>query len=111
MERQLKEITDAEFLPLVLNSEGLSLVEFGAPWCPPCKALLPTLKEINEQYAERLRVYTVNTDVSPELAAQYEIRGLPTVILFKDGKVLDRMYGKQPIAGYQTAIESSFANG
>jgi len=111
MEQHLKEINQSEFLPLVLDGEGLSLVEFGAPWCPPCKALVPILKHIEKQYADRLSVYTVNTDASPDLAIHYDIRGLPTVILFKGGKIVDQLHGKQPLGAYQAAIDRSFEQG
>lgn len=110
MQRQIKEIDESEFTSLVMNSKGISLVDFGAPWCPPCKALIPTLLHIDEQYGSRIRVYSVNVDDSPGLAARYDVRGLPTVILFLDGKIVDKIYGKQSLETYLGIIEGRLSN-
>lgn len=104
MDQTLRQMRQPEFELLIKNSQDLSLVEFGAPWCPPCKALVPTLLSIEHEYGHKLKVYTINVDESAELAAKYEIRGLPTVLLFHKGKPIDRLYGKQSIDAYRSAV-------
>ena len=73
-------------------------VDFWAPWCAPCRALTPVLEELVRQYAGRLQLVRVNTDEEPALAAQFAIRSIPDVRIFKDGRMVDGFVGVQPIA-------------
>lgn len=69
------------------------LVEFGAEWCPPCKAMAPVLADLASEYGDRLRVLTVDADAEPALTARYDVVGLPTLLVFRDGDVVGRMVG------------------
>ena len=90
------EVTKDSFEQEVLKSETPVLVDFWAPWCGPCRMLAPTVEELATDYAGKLKVVKVNTDDSANLAAEFGIRGIPTLIVFKDGKEVQRVVGVQP---------------
>lgn len=90
---QIEAIDDANFEPRVRASKGLYLLDFGASWCPPCRALEPIIESIAAEYAGRLRVGKIDIDQSPAVAAQFGVRGAPTLVLFKDGQELGRRLG------------------
>jgi thioredoxin 1 len=77
-------------------SKGLTLVDFWAEWCAPCKALAPAIDKLAEDYASKLTVAKVDIDANPGIPAKYGIRGIPTVILFKDGQQVDLFVGNNP---------------
>ncbi len=83
----IQEVTDQNFQQEVLQSDKPVLVEYWAEWCGPCKAINPILAEIAEGYGDRLRVAKLNIDDNPETPPKYGIRGIPTLMLFKDGNV------------------------
>ncbi len=76
-----------------MNSDKLLLVEFGAPWCKPCAAQLPILESLQEEFSSVLEVRKVNIDEEVELSNQYSIRSVPTLMFFRDGKMLDMRVG------------------
>jgi len=90
------KISEENFEKEVINSELPVLVDFWAEWCGPCRAVGPVLEEISNQYADKFRVAKVNVDENPELASEYGIRSIPTMILFKDGKEIDNIIGALP---------------
>lgn len=102
----LKEIHTASFEPEVLQAKELVLVEFGAEWCSPCKALLPTLQDLAKTYEGRVKIIKIDVDENRELAEKFEIKGMPTVIIFKEGRLQVRIIGKQAKPVYMKAIES-----
>jgi thioredoxin 1 len=75
--------------------KGLTLVDFWAPWCGPCKIQLPIIDELAEEIAGKAAISKVNVDEEPELAAQYSVQSIPTLILFEDGKLVETMVGLQ----------------
>ena len=93
-----------EFEAKVLQAEKPVLVEFGAPWCGPCRLLEPVLEELAAEYGDRVDFYTVDVDQSPQLAMQQSVMGVPTVMLFREGKLIERMTGFRP----RKAIEKQF---
>jgi len=86
-------VTDASFEVDVTRSSGLLLLDFWAPWCGPCKTLAPLLDELADEFAGRVRIAKINADENPQAAARCEMRNLPTLILFKDGEVCERLVG------------------
>jgi thioredoxin 1 len=89
--------TDEDFAELVEGSSGVSIVDFWAPWCGPCRMMAPILDEIALDHAEDgVTVVKVNTEVAPRSAARFDIRSIPTLIFFKDGEPLFEMVGPVP---------------
>ncbi|MBD65214.1 MAG: thioredoxin [Halobacteriovoraceae bacterium] len=94
----LSNINKDSFETEVLKSNTPVVVDFWAEWCGPCKALAPVLEEISDEVGSNAKVVKVNVDEAGELAQQYGIRGIPTLIFFKDGEVKSTLVGNQPKA-------------
>jgi len=92
----VKEVTDATFESDVLNSPLPILVDFWAEWCGPCRMIAPIVEEIARDYNGRVQVVKMNVDVNPQTPARLGIMGIPTLILFKDGREVDRVVGYRP---------------
>ncbi|AIX75231.1 MAG: thioredoxin TrxA [Mixta calida] len=84
---KIVHLTDKSFETDVLKAEGLTLVDFWAEWCGPCKMIAPILDEVAEEYDGKLTIAKLNIDENPETAPKYGIRGIPTLLLFKNGEV------------------------
>lgn len=97
--------TDQNLESDVIKAGQLTLVDFWAEWCGPCKALGPTIDALADQYAGRVKVFKLNVDENPDAAQRFRIRGIPTVILLKDGQVIDQLVGNQPKDSFITAID------
>ena len=99
------EVTDLSFTQEVLESEVPVLVDFWAPGCGPCRMVAPVVEEIAAQYLERLKVVKVNTDENPQIASQYGIRSIPTLMIFKDGQKVDMVVGAVPKTTLANTLE------
>jgi thioredoxin 1 len=84
---QIRHVTDDSFEQEVLSSEQPVLVDYWAEWCGPCKMIAPVLEEVAEEYGEKLQVVKLNIDENPNTPPKYGIRGIPTLMLFKNGNV------------------------
>lgn len=98
-------VSDTTFTQEVLQDPLPVLVDFWAPWCGPCRVVTPIVDEIAQEYTEKLKVVKVNTDTNPEIASQYGIRSIPTLILFKNGQPIDRVIGVLPKTTLVTTLE------
>jgi thioredoxin 1 len=98
-------VTDSSFKVDVLDSEVPVLVDFWAPWCGPCRMVAPVVEEIAAQYEGQLKVVKVNTDENPNIAGQYGIRSIPTLMIFKNGEKVDTVVGAVPKTTLSKAVE------
>ena len=102
-------VNDDNFEAEVLKAEGAVLVDFWAEWCGPCKALSPVLDEFAAEMGDALKVVKVNIEDAPETPTAYNVRGVPTLILFKDGQAVDTRVGGLPKADLQSWISEKSA--
>ncbi len=93
MSEYVKEVTDTSFEQDVIGAGEPVLVDFWAEWCAPCRMIAPTVEAVAKEYEGRARVVKLNVDNSPQVAQRYGIKGIPTLILFRDGKEADRIVG------------------
>ncbi len=91
------EITQDNFEQTVLNASLPVLIEFGAEWCGPCKRLEPELEKLENEWSGKFTLAHINVDQNPDLVMNYGVMGVPTVILFKDGELMDRFTGFKPL--------------
>jgi thioredoxin 1 len=103
------EVTDDDFEQQVLNATVPVVVDFWAPWCPPCRVIAPILAELAGEYAGRLTVAKLNTDDHQLYAARLGIQGLPTLVIFKGGKEVERLIGARRKANYQARFDAVLA--
>ncbi len=99
------EITDNSFEQEVLNSDKLTVVDFWAPWCGPCRKLGPVLDEVANEMADKIKIVKLNTDENFKSAKEYSISGLPTILVFKNGQPVERMVGLMQKSALTSNIE------
>ncbi|PSO58933.1 MAG: thioredoxin [Cyanobacteria bacterium QH_9_48_43] len=99
------EVTDTSFQDDVLESEVPVLVDFWAPWCGPCRMVTPVVDEIADQYEGQVKVVKLNTDENPNVASQYGIRSIPTLMIFKGGERVDMVVGAVPKTTLANTLE------
>jgi thioredoxin len=110
MNTMTKAVSEATFGQEVLNSSEPVLVDFWAEWCGPCRAIAPVLEELSTELAGKVKIVKLNVDENPGLAAQYGVRSIPTMILFKGGEAADMKIGAgTPKAGLTKWLESHAA--
>ena len=102
----LVEITDDNFEQQVLQSEGPVLVDVSTEWCAPCKMLSPIIEELASEYDGKLKVGKLDADTSPSIAARYRILGVPTLLFFKNGELVDTQVGLIPKQELQNKLDT-----
>ena len=100
-------VTDKSFEKDVLKAEGPVLVDFWAEWCGPCKMIAPALEDIGSEFKGRVTVAKINIDENPEAPTRYAVRGIPTLIVFRDGKPVAQKTGALPKSQLRAWVESS----
>ena len=101
-----KAVTDASFGTDVLSSDKPVLVDFWAEWCGPCKMIGPSLEELADELGDRVTIAKLDIDANPQAPGQYGVRGIPTMILFKDGQPVETKVGAAPKSALKSWIES-----
>ncbi len=99
------EINTDNFISEVVNNNGITVVDFFANWCGPCRKLSPILEEVEQELLSKVKFTKINTDENLEMAKKYQVSGLPTLLLFKNGEPTERMVGLMPKSSIITNIE------
>ncbi|MBI1819072.1 MAG: thioredoxin [Nitrospirae bacterium] len=89
----------------VLKAVGLVMVDFWAVWCGPCKMVAPIVDELAKEYAGKLKVLKLNTDENQDIAGKYQVMGIPSLLFFKDGKVVEKLVGAMPKSKFKETID------
>ena len=101
----VKEINYTNFEENVINADKLTVVDFFATWCGPCRKLGPILEEVESELSGKVNFAKIDTDDNIDAAKKYQVSGLPTLLVFKDGEVVERMVGLMPKSSIITNIE------
>ena len=107
MSGKIVTVSDAEFESSILQGDKPALIDFWAEWCQPCKMLAPTVEEIAGEYADKVLVGKLNVDDNPATATKYGIRGIPTLLLFKGGQVVQQLVGVKSKAEIKKVIDEN----
>lgn len=107
MAGNILELNSGNFKSTIEAGGTPVLVDFWAPWCGPCRVIAPILEEVAGEFAGKARIAKINVDDSPEIASQYGVRGIPTLILFKDGQVKGQMVGVNPKSNIVQMIQKA----
>jgi len=99
------EVTDKTFQKEVLESAQLTIVDFWAPWCGPCRMIAPIVEELAGEYAGRVKFVKVNTDENGDAPSRYGVRGIPTLGFFKGGSLIDTVVGAVPKSALKSSID------
>lgn len=99
------ELTDANFQTEVMESDKLSVIDFWAEWCGPCRAIGPVIEELATEYAGSVKIGKVNVDHNPSVSTEFGITSIPAILFVKNGQVVDKLVGAQPKGNFIKKIE------
>jgi thioredoxin 1 len=97
-------VSDADFATAVEGQQGLTMVDFWAAWCGPCRMIAPIVEELAGEYEGKVKVTKLDVDANPKSAARFGVRSIPTILFFKDGKVVDQVVGAVPKAALAAKV-------
>jgi thioredoxin len=103
-------LTESTFDETLATTEELLLVDFWAPWCGPCRAISPVLEALERDQAGRVKLAKVNVDEEPALAGRYAVRSIPTILLVKNGRIVDTVVGAVPRATLEAKIDTALGS-
>jgi thioredoxin 1 len=104
---KISEVTDSSFESDVLKSAQPVLIDFWATWCAPCRAIAPIVEELAGTYEGKVKIVKINIDDNPKTPTQYDVRSIPTLLLFKDGKVVGNLVGAYPKAKIEELVKKA----
>lgn len=104
MAENIVQVTDADFKQRVVDSQGLTIVDFWAEWCAPCRMIAPILEELANEYAGKVTIAKLNVDENPQTAVRFGIRSIPTLLFFRGGERVDQVIGAVPRGVIQSKI-------
>lgn len=109
MSENIQDVSDSDFEAEIINSDTPALVDFWATWCAPCKAIAPVVEELAGEFEGKVKVVKMNVDDNPSTPGKYGVRGIPTLLLFKDGEVVDQVVGAVPKGQIKELMEKGLA--
>ena len=101
-----KEFNDSNFQTDVIESDKLTVVDFWAEWCGPCRAIGPVIEELSKEYDGKVNIGKLNVDVNPQVSTNYGITSIPAILFIKNGQVVDKLVGAQPKGNFVKKIEA-----
>lgn len=104
------EVTDANFEQEVLKSDLPVIVDFWAIWCGPCRLIAPVVEQLADEYEGKIKIAKLDVDTNPQTAVKYGIRSIPTLLIFKDGKVAEQIIGAVPKSQVEERLQRVLAN-
>lgn len=107
MAEHVEEFTDGNFDEKVLKSDKLTLVDFWAEWCGPCKMIAPVIAELAGEFADKVNIGKLDVDANPKSAGAYGVRSIPTLLFFKDGNIVTQVVGVRPKADLEEIINNN----
>ena len=102
---EIVDVTDQTFEAEVLNSDTPVIIDFWAEWCAPCRAIAPIVKDLADEYGDRVKIVKMNIDENPSSPAKYEVRAIPTVLAFRNGEVVEMLQGARPKGAFEEMVQ------